>query len=405
MQQATADQAFTNAKAAGDVQGMTDALIYRALERNTGAVGQASVLCTAIKAKNPEIAAITQHQDPASTGAAATNKAIVLELAKQIVSIGGNAQDALLSGTFAPGTIGDPTAAGNTCDDANDAVGCIFSQNLIVDDATAEEIDAAVGGVAASAVATATDNAAATVTDNSVASVTDAACTVAATSNAAVAVSETVNAAPVASATAAPVASTSSLDLGSCTDPTIVFGAGFDGRKEDSFEPSDTTTFTHGSALNIKVISDFICQQLDTKCKASAAALAACATGQTAAAAQTGQAAADAFNEALGFPAAPVDPAVVSGAIDLGSCADPTIVFGPGFDGRKEDSFEPSDTTTFTHGSALNIGVISEFICQQLGTKCGANQAALTACAKGQTDAGAATGQAAADAFNAALGF
>lgn len=33
--------------------------------------------------------------------------------------------------------------------DANDAVGCIISQNLIVLDATAEEIDAAVAGVSA----------------------------------------------------------------------------------------------------------------------------------------------------------------------------------------------------------------------------------------------------------------
>ena len=62
LHQATADQAFTNAKAAGDVNGMTDALIYAALERNTGKVGLASVKCTAIKATNPEIAAISQHQ-------------------------------------------------------------------------------------------------------------------------------------------------------------------------------------------------------------------------------------------------------------------------------------------------------------------------------------------------------
>lgn len=62
LHQATADQAFTNAKAAGDVDGMTNALIYAALERNTGKVGLASVLCTAIKATNPEIAAISQHQ-------------------------------------------------------------------------------------------------------------------------------------------------------------------------------------------------------------------------------------------------------------------------------------------------------------------------------------------------------
>ena len=62
LQLATADQAFTNAKAAGNVQGMTAALVYRALERNTAKVGQASVNCTSVQAVNPEIAAISQHQ-------------------------------------------------------------------------------------------------------------------------------------------------------------------------------------------------------------------------------------------------------------------------------------------------------------------------------------------------------
>ncbi|KAH8824937.1 hypothetical protein DL96DRAFT_1466823 [Flagelloscypha sp. PMI_526] len=149
LQQATADQAFTNAKAAKDVEGMTTALLYRALERNTGAVGQASPLCSSIKAVNPEIAALTQHQDPAGQGAQAANKALTLTLAKQIASIGGDPVRALDAGTFAPGQIGDPTAKGNTCDDANDAVGCIVSQNLLVKDATEAEITAAVGGAAA----------------------------------------------------------------------------------------------------------------------------------------------------------------------------------------------------------------------------------------------------------------
>lgn len=105
LHQATADQAFTNAKAAGDVDAMTDALVFAALERNTGSVGLESVLCTAITAVNPEIAALSQHQDPAADGAAAKNKAITLELAKQIASIGGDPTIALQSGTFAPGTV------------------------------------------------------------------------------------------------------------------------------------------------------------------------------------------------------------------------------------------------------------------------------------------------------------
>jgi hypothetical protein len=143
LQQATADQAFTNAKAAGDIEGMTQALIYRALERNTGAVGLASNPCTSIKAVNPEIAAISQHQDPASNGAAAINKAIALQLAIQIKKIGGKTRDALKAGTFAPGQIGDPTAAGNTCNDANDPNGCIFTLGLIRNDASLRQLRAA----------------------------------------------------------------------------------------------------------------------------------------------------------------------------------------------------------------------------------------------------------------------
>ena len=107
LQQDTADQAFTNAKAAGDTVGMAGALMYRALERNTGKVGLASVLCTETAA-NPEIAALSQHQDPASANAATTNKGIALALAQQLAGIGADPLLALESGTFAPGSVSVP---------------------------------------------------------------------------------------------------------------------------------------------------------------------------------------------------------------------------------------------------------------------------------------------------------
>ncbi|KAK5624573.1 hypothetical protein RRF57_000289 [Xylaria bambusicola] len=150
LQQHVADQAFTNAKAAGDIEGMTNALIFRALERNTGSVGLASVLCTET-AVNPEIAAIQQHQDPASDGAAELNKQITLDLAVQLAAIGADPQLALKAGTFEPGDVNDNTGAGNTCDDIDDPTGCIFTQNLLVEDATPDEIDAAVAAAGGSA--------------------------------------------------------------------------------------------------------------------------------------------------------------------------------------------------------------------------------------------------------------
>ena len=71
------------------------------------------------------------------------NKQITLNLAVQLAKIGGNPLDAIKSGTFAPGNLNDNTGRGNTCDDANDPVGCIFTKNLLVPDVTADEINSA----------------------------------------------------------------------------------------------------------------------------------------------------------------------------------------------------------------------------------------------------------------------
>ncbi|KAM0369280.1 hypothetical protein ACHAPY_010987 [Fusarium culmorum] len=146
LKQETADQAFTNAKAIGDLRGMAGSLLFQAIERNSAKVGAASELCTET-AVNPEIAALTQHQDAAGAGAEAVNKAVTLELAKQLAGIGADPNLALLSGTFAPGDVNDATGAGNTCDDLEPDLGCIFSKGLLVLDASEAEISAAVADV------------------------------------------------------------------------------------------------------------------------------------------------------------------------------------------------------------------------------------------------------------------
>ncbi|KAK4098341.1 hypothetical protein N658DRAFT_509678 [Parathielavia hyrcaniae] len=149
LQQIIADQAFTNAKEAGDLDGQVQAILFRGLERNTLQVGLASVLCNET-AVNPEIANIQQHQDPASPEAV-NNAAIELEIAKSLASIGADPLLALQSATFPPGELGDPTAAGNTCNDENDAAGCIVTLNLLTPAVTEEEILAAVAGIDAGA--------------------------------------------------------------------------------------------------------------------------------------------------------------------------------------------------------------------------------------------------------------
>ncbi|KAL6707635.1 hypothetical protein ACN47E_003985 [Coniothyrium glycines] len=297
LQQATADQAFTNAKAAGDVAGMTNALIFRALERNTGSVGLASVPCQSIKAVNPEIAALQQHQDPAAEGAQDLNKQIASELARQIAAIGGDATLANEASTFAPGEIGDPTAAGNTCDDANDAAGCINTLKLRVDDLSADEIAAAVAGTAVAA-GNATGSAGSANNANAcaAANVGQAAASNEAAADAGASAGQQAGAA----ASGAAAAGSAAADFGGC-NLKINFGIPSDGRKEDAFEAADLATFNHGSALNIGVISNFICSQVGNKCQVSAAAISTCDSAATAANGLKGQAAADAFNNALGL--------------------------------------------------------------------------------------------------------
>ncbi|PVG00281.1 hypothetical protein CPB86DRAFT_805964 [Serendipita vermifera] len=134
LQLSIADLAFTNAKAVNHLEGLVASLIYRALERNTPSVGVASEECTSVIPQNPELRTFKQHQDPASPGAQARNKATVLELARQIALIGGDPSEALFSGTFAPGDLG--STSGNSCNTED----CIFENDLLVREASQAEL-------------------------------------------------------------------------------------------------------------------------------------------------------------------------------------------------------------------------------------------------------------------------
>lgn len=93
-----------------------------------------------------------------------------------------------------------------------------------------------------------------------------------------------------------------------------------------------------------------------------------------------------------------------NGALNFGSCADPGIIFAEGLDGRTEASFAPSNSGDFSQGSANNVNIITSFICGQLGSACGADEAAVQACQDGQAAADGLEGDAAVQAFNSALG-
>ncbi|KAI1429937.1 hypothetical protein F5Y12DRAFT_709479 [Xylaria sp. FL1777] len=381
LQQRVADQAFTNAKAAGDVEGMTNALIFRALERNTAAVGQASVLCNET-AVNPEIAALQQHQDPASDGAAALNKQITLDLAVQLAAIGADPQLALQSGTFAPGEIGDPTAAGNTCDVADDPVGCIFTQNLLVEDASAQEIDdavAAAGGSAAGsdAGADAGDQECADQGANAGDATGDAA--------------DDTNSGDAAAAGADVNAFTGAVGA----DPIPVIN---DPTSDRPFSVNGATFLNAGAAIQ----------------RACDVQKNACANAANSGSSDLSVSDCDAQQQACVAANANVAKRGIAGvraralkqhraALDTGSCGSPAISFGVQAD-RSGESFAPVDAADFNHGSALAIGVIADFICGQLGSKCDASDATVQDCQAAASAADGLKGQAAADAFNNALG-
>ncbi|KAG5724694.1 hypothetical protein E4T56_gene3752 [Termitomyces sp. T112] len=237
-------------------------------------------------------------------------------------------------------------------------------------------------------------------------------------------------------------------NFGKCSVPKIEFGVGFDGRKETSFQPVDKTSYNHGSAQNIIIIIQFICDTLTNSCGADQTAKDTCASAMTAAsAAKAGTGfQADAFNAVFGITTnfgavASVDnqgniipgtgngttltvPDSGSGSAtttgsslsatakslggigDFGKCTVPQIEFGVGFDNRKETSFQPVDKTSYNHGSAQNIDIITQFICDNLVNSCGADATSRATCAsaKAAADTAAAKTGAQADKFNAVFG-
>ncbi|CAE6513337.1 unnamed protein product [Rhizoctonia solani] len=265
-----------------------------------------------------------------------------------------------------------------------------------------------------------TDPVTVTVTGNgavATSTVTSAASEATTTTTSANASNEAVSSSTLSAAAPASTGAVSTLDFGSCTNPTIEFGPAFEGRKAAEFsnEPVNKQEFNQASALNIDIVTRAICGILANKCKAPQATLDACAKGQVAASAATAKtgAQADAFNGALGIttdfatiPAAPgggPGTEALATTPNFGTCTNPTMKFGVGFDGRTEASFQPANKADFNHGSALNPAIIATAICDTFVNSCNANKPAIDNCAAAKAAITGLTGQAVADAFNAAV--
>ncbi|OSD06465.1 hypothetical protein PYCCODRAFT_1464397 [Trametes coccinea BRFM310] len=382
------------------------AVEYRQAEKNTPPdfstnppTNRNSVFCQKAP-KNPELNGLVQAQDPANDPNIffdpATGKSVKKGDQPNTFPFG-------TSGSASSGSSNSTAAASSAAVSSTAAAATSSTANLAVATGTDDAADPC------ESVVTVTVTAAATATD--------------ATSTAVLAATSTSAAAATSTAAAGDIG-----DFGSCSIPQIEFGVGFDGRKETSFQPVDKTSYNHGSAQNIDIITQFICDTLTNSCGADATAKATCASAKAAAdtvTAKTGGQA-DAFNAVFGITTSFADVAEVddqgnfvpgtgsanstttgSGGIgDFGSCSVPQIEFGVGFDGRKETSFQPVDKTSYNHGSAQNIDIITQFICDTLTNSCGADATAKATCASAKAAADTVTAKTGgqADAFNAVFG-
>jgi hypothetical protein len=417
LKQETADQAFTNAKAIGDVRGMAGALVYQAIERNTGKIGLESVLCNE-KPVNAEIGQLTQHQDPAAVNAGAINKAITLTLAKLLASIGVDPLLALESGTFEPGDLNDNTAKGFTCDTADDTPGCIFSQRLLVLDATPDEILAVVAGIkptftgtgvisatnvdfAGLKVAQVTEDVAGFVTIATAPAPAEATATLApeclallSSTSSCTVITTTV----AATATKAVLASYSNL-AATAVQTNVAAGVNVQSFTGTLGGPAPPVVSTAGDARPFNVAGDTFLNAGAAIGRSCDKQKNACANAANSGQLSGGVAQCDAQNAECRKAAN-----LRKRAASFGSCSDPSIKFGIGFDGRKEASFIATNQGDFNHGSAQKIGIIATFICQRLKDSCKADASIVSLCDTAAAAATAATqDQSAADAFNDVL--
>uniref|UniRef100_L2F9U8 Uncharacterized protein n=1 Tax=Colletotrichum fructicola (strain Nara gc5) TaxID=1213859 RepID=L2F9U8_COLFN len=362
LHQETADQAFTNAKAEKDIRGMSGALVYASLERNTAGIG-----------------------DPATDNAAADNKAVTLELAKQLASIGGDPMLALESGTFAPGEKTDTTFKGNSCDDQNDPTGCIFTTKTLVLDATPDEINAAVAGIKSTITGGTGELKATHIDINGLKAKNAAACAARSTNSNAQASANnstgngnTGNTGNSGNAAGGTNVQTFTGSLGGAPPPVIqtsgtrpfsVNGDTFVGKNAALGRSCDVQHNACANAANSGKLTGGVqqCEDQNTQCHA--------AIGKRRRSLKMRQ------------------------ASDFGSCSDPSIEFSNALKDRQGPGFIATNQQDFNHGSAQKIGIIAGFICQRLQDSCKAPQATIDSCAP----PAATQDQAAADAFNSKL--
>ena len=90
------------------------------------------------------------------------------------------------------------------------------------------------------------------------------------------------------------------LDYGTCSDPTIRYEYGLDGRTEYAYTTNNQADFPFGSSPIIDIAADLICNRLRSPCNAPQSTIDRCYEAEDAVANLTGQEAADVWNDIMG---------------------------------------------------------------------------------------------------------
>ncbi|KAJ5263565.1 hypothetical protein N7478_011170 [Penicillium angulare] len=86
------------------------------------------------------------------------------------------------------------------------------------------------------------------------------------------------------------------LDYGTCSDPTIKWAYGLDGRNSYSFTTNNQNDFPFGSDTSIGSVTGLVCNRLRSPCNAPEATIDRCTEATNAANGLSGQEAAEVWN-------------------------------------------------------------------------------------------------------------
>ena len=165
-----------------------------------------------------------------------------------------------------------------------------------------------------------------------------------------------------------PTALTSSYDFGSCSNPGIIYGFGFDSQSRYAFEPVNLTQFPHNSSLDIATIESYICNHLATVCGASTQAQSACQNAYNMYSGYEGQNAADSWNSVLNVTFE-IDPLTYTSRITSADMTSTNLVTGQPASPTSTPEVSIGQSNSGSTDSTLTMGITTSTDYTQTATR------------------------------------